>query len=312
MKCTSCEGISEKKKSGPQGKMCMYYIYIKKMPTSPSSLLQNVETSNWNTKLASKDAQENNIKLIRERENKHWEAKFGPKKWSTINDLHEVLFRIHCLLKAGISADEILVSFDFDGTLGARRSMKSMFLQKDNPVSHQDTYDQEMKSVQVLDKLNKLKIPYFVNIANDNPCRAMESMHEHRYEIGHDTKVEKQRSSMPISTILIEKHMENIGIEKAFSFHGKNLRQCGHVLSAGYDKHVPIDYVITNFNLSTKVIIHVDDGPINIQTVMERGFDQCVIGLYFPTIGATSFVKEPNEDEALDYMYENAARQCDA
>ena len=275
--------------------------------------LQNVKTYNWREELAFKDEQENYIKLIRERaNNKHWEAKIGPKKWSTINDLNEVLFRIHCLLKAGISADEILVSFDFDGTLGARRSIKSAFLPKDDPVSNHDTYDQEMKSVTVLDQLNKLNIPYFVNTAADNPCMAMESMHGHRYEIGRDTKVETRRSSMPISTILIEKHMENIGKEKAFSFHGKNLRQCGHVLSAGYDKHVPIDYIINNFNLSTKVIIHVDDGLINLQTVMERGFGQSVIGLYFPTIVGTTFGNEPNEDEALEYMYKNATRQCSA
>ena len=61
-----------------------------------------------------------------------------------------------------------------------------------------------MESVQVLDELNKLNIHYFVNKAADNPCRAMESIHDHKYEICHDdTKEQIQRSSIPISIVLI-------------------------------------------------------------------------------------------------------------
>ena len=86
--------------------------------------------------------------------------------------------------------------------------------------------------------------------------------------------------------------MENIDKKKAFLCHKKDLRQCGHILSAGYDKHFPIGDVITNFSLYTHVITHVDDELINLQTVMQRGFDQCIIGLYFPTVGDITFRNE--------------------
>ena len=66
---------------------------------------------------------------------------------------------------------------------------------------------------------------------------------------------------------------------------------------------VPIDYVIDTYQLPTKVIIHVDDGIINIQTVLSAGFTQDVIGMYFPTVEGTIIGEEPNADVAFDYLY---------
>ena len=85
--------------------------------------------------------------------------------------------------------------------------------------------------------------------------------------------------------------------------YGAALSRCGHSFSAEYEKHIPIDYVIETCKLPTKVIIHVDDGIINLQTVLAADFPQHVIGMYFPTIDGTIIGEEPNADGAFDYLY---------
>ena len=55
---------------------------------------------------------------------------------SSIMDTFEDLqFRISCILNSGTHPDQILVSFDFDGTLGARRTSLSKNKTKDDPVT---------------------------------------------------------------------------------------------------------------------------------------------------------------------------------
>lgn len=73
-------------------------------------------------------------------------------------------------------------------------------------------------------------------------------------------------------------------------------------MSATYEKHVPIDYVITNYVPAT-VIIHVDDGLVNLKTVLSAGFTQTVIGMYFPTVDGTIVGVEPSKEDALEYLY---------
>jgi hypothetical protein len=208
---------------------------------------------------------------------------------------NDLKFRVSCLLQTGhFTPNEILVSFDFDGTLGARRSQKSQFREKLDRLSIEDTHDQEKLSVDMMHDLNTRGIPYFVNTAAENPCRARESMNLHHAR------------QMPPSTVLLQHGLNHTTTPETIDHFGTRLKRCGHVLSAMYDKHVPIDYILHNLRLPTKVIIHVDDGIINLKTVLGAGFTQDVIGMYFPTIEGTIIGTEPNTDEAYQYLNSDA------
>jgi len=105
----------------------------------------------------------------------------GSKQWTTIADFSDLKNRIRCLLIQYTNPLSILVSFDFDGTLGARRSVVSSGQPKEHPLSRQDTFDQEMLSVDILQFLNAMGVPFFVNTAASNPCRAHEAMSQNHH-----------------------------------------------------------------------------------------------------------------------------------
>jgi hypothetical protein len=217
------------------------------------------------------------------------------KQWTTIAGFDDLKNRIQCLLRQYKDPLSLLVSFDFDGTLASRRSLLSSGEPKNNKLSKQDTFDQEILSVDVLNFLNMKGVPFFVNTAAENPCRAHEAMAANNY-------YEQTRPAMPMSSVLTQSGMSTTTRENLLHY-GARLSRCGHSFSAAYEKHIPIDYVIDTYKLPTKVIIHVDDGIINIQTVLAAGFSQHVIGMYFPTVEGTVFGDEPNEDFAFDYLY---------
>lgn len=221
--------------------------------------------------------------------NQHWSRyhhQNGLAQWSTIDSLDDIRFRISCLLGTGnIKRHEILVSFDFDGTLGGRRTHKTQWVAKSDPNAIEDTQNEERKSVQLLEELNTQGIPFFVNTAAPNPCRAHETM---------------QQTGMPES-VALNRYIKHSGSSEIEHF-GFRVKRCGHVFSSEYDKHVPIDYVIHTYNLPTKVIIHVDDGLVNIRTIVAANFKQDFIGMYFPTVEGTIIGDEPNVDESIDYL----------
>ena len=216
----------------------------------------------------------------------YWNPMNGTKKWITINDLNDVLFRVRCLLKAGVAAGNILVSFSLEGTFLSYKT---------------DNIDNDKKSI--LDYLNDLNIPYFVNTSDKNTCMVMKKMNPYYYHLGRDNN--KDQFQIPISKVL-EKRIFNEAQEKIFTYHGKQVMQCGHVFSADGGKHVPIDYIIKEFSLPTTVILHVDDTLRNLKSVMQRGFEQCVIGLHYTDV----LGKKTNDLDDLDYMYTHAIRQC--
>ena len=86
--------------------------------------------------------------------------------------------------------------------------------------------------------------------------------------------------------------------QESLLYRDVKIGRCGHVFSAMYDKHIPIDYVIDKYRLRTRVVIHVDDGLINLKTVMEDHLPQDVIGAYFPTVEGTIMGSEPDTDIA--------------
>ena len=172
--------------------------------------------------------------------------------------------------------------------------MQSSGLPKEDRRSKYDTWDQERRSVTILDTLNEMGIPFFINTAAPNPCGAYGSL-------GNFHNI---RGIMRPSVVLVRMGLSSDGREQIPHF-GTTINRCGHVLSAEYEKHVPIDYIITQYQLPTTIIIHVDDGLINLKTVLESGFTQDVIGLYFPTVDNTTIGDEPNKEEALSYLYSN-------
>jgi hypothetical protein len=202
-----------------------------------------------------------------------------------MDTFEDLQFRISCILNSGTYPDQILVSFDFDGTLGARRTSLSKNKTKDDKVTISDTHDEEKKSIAMLTYLNERNIPYIVNTAAENPCHAYDTM---------------QEKKMPMSTYF----GNTISLNKeSLLYRDVNLSRCGHVFSAEYDKHIPIDYVIDKYRLRTRVVIHVDDGLINLKTVMEDHLPQDVIGAYFPTVEGTIMGSEPDTDIASEYLY---------
>ena len=277
-------------------------------PPSPSS---STARGNWRKKQKESDLLEKELKFAKNSvNNAHWKPTedFHSLEWSTINDFSDLKFRISCLLESNIKPSELLISFDFDGTLGARRSKMSIGRDKTSIEAVQDTYIEEGKTVELLHNLNNLGIPFFVNTAAPNPCRARETMKKRQYRW---EDVDHYRPEMPMSSFLIEKGMEP-ELEKSVDYYGQKIKQCGHVLSALYEKHVPIDYIIDKFKLDTKVILHVDDGLINIKTVLDRGFKSNVIGMYFPTEEGTIIGYEPGFDMSYNHIkdYEVPARHC--
>ena len=258
------------------------------IPPPPPSPSPSQTVPSWRQKRdrQAKAERDENIRL-HNLNNQHWSRyrnKNGLIQWSTIDSLDDIRFRIACLLATGnIKPREILVSFDFDGTLGGRRTHKTQWVPKNDPSAIEDTHNEEEKSVQLLTELNRQKIPFFINTAAPNPCRAQETM---------------QQTGMPESVVM------NSYINKAAQIEhfGFRVKRCGHVFSAEYDKHVPIDYIIHTYSLPTKVIIHVDDGLVNIRTIVAADFKQNFIGMYFPTVEGTIIGSEPNVDESLEYL----------
>jgi hypothetical protein len=274
-----------------------HWISKYKMPPPTAPTLKSSSTSSWKEAQNASDSAEKRMKEAEEKHNaSHWEKDLpGMKQWTTITDFDDLKNRIHCLLRKYTDPLSLLISFDFDGTLGARRSMLSSGKTKDHKLSKQDTFDQEIQSVDVLNFLNTKGVPFFVNTAANNPCRAKEAMSSNDH-------YEQTRPAMPMSSVLIQAGMSTETREDLVHY-GVRFARCGHSFSAEYEKHVPIDYVIDTYKLPTKVIIHVDDGIINIQTVLAAGFTQHVIGMYFPTVEGTTIGEEPNKDAAFDYLY---------
>lgn len=272
-------------------------------PPPPPALSGSTRKINWRQKRQADDRKEQRLREETERANRaHWHRTGTTprsRKWSTIDELDDVKFRIVCLLESGLDPMQILVSFDFDGTLGARRTVESQGLSKTNPKSVRDTHREEAKSTDLLTHLNRLGIPYFVNTAANDPQHAYDTM----VSIG-----------MPFSDKICTKGTKTIQHKDYF---GYKINQCGSVFSAAYDKHVPIDFVIQTCKLDTKVVIHVDDGIVNIRTVIESNLQRDLIGMYFPTVEGTVIGSEPDKTSSFQYLYSDTtaatsleARRC--
>ena len=281
-------------------------------PAPPPSPNQSFG-KNWRKKQMERDLNEKEEKFKTDKVNdSHW-LPDSVKKWSTMKNFNDLMFRISCILKSGIKPCEMLISFDFDGTLGARRTEISSGKDKSSIVAIKDTFQEEQKTVDLLEDLNELGIPFFVNTAADNPCRARETMQKREYKWKDD--VVGHRSEMPISSFLLERGMQHdMKNSESIEHYGQKIKQCGHVFSSSYEKHVPIDYIIDFFKLGTKVILHVDDGLINIKTVIDRGFKAQVFGMYFPTAKNTIIGNEPGHKKAFEYLknLEIGSVNCDS
>jgi hypothetical protein len=276
------------------------------VPQPPPFVNPRPSKKDWKAALEREDKATRNKQEQDRKDNAvHWSyGTPGPKQWTNISGFDDLKNRIRCLLIEYQDPLSILVSFDFDGTLGARRSKVSIGYTKDDCLSRQDTFNQEMYSVDILKVLNDKGVPFFVNTAAANPRRAHEAMAENNH-------YERSRPEMPMSSVLHELGLCTQTEEKIVHY-GADILRCGHALSAGYDKNIPIDYVMCTCNLKPQVIIHVDDGIINLQTVLSAGFPQRVIGMYFPTIDGMIIGDEPNAESALEYLssYRENIRRC--
>lgn len=240
---------------------------------------------------------------LKKRYEEYWQPIHeGNTKWKTITELREVLHKVECLMDGGIEAKNILVSFDFDGTLAARGTVESAGLDRRSQEAKRVVYLEELKTIDVLNTLNDKNIPYFVNTANPSVCTARDDMEKHEFNFYGS----KHIRNMPFSKVLTKNELDRVKSKIRTEHMGKPLNICGNVLSARYGKEVPIDYVISHYKLPTKIIIHVDDGIINLKNVMERGFSQLVIGLYFPTVKGTAGGAEPDDKLAWDYLTQNS------
>ena len=165
-------------------------------------------------------------------------------------------------------------------------------------------------SITLLTFLNEKGIPFIINTTAENPCQAASTMAARTYR--SKDKRERTRMEVPSSTALLalsvlpyEKKMHH---PTEYSYRGTILRTCGHVLSAQYEKHVPIQYMIETYDLPTLAIIHVDDGFVNIRTVLDEGFEQHVFGLYYPTVIGTTVGAEPAHEDSLKHVSEHSTK----
>ena len=254
------------------------------MPPPPPSLPQTKQQYIRQDKTAEEKSRRSNEQYAIATEELR-RSKRGDRTWFTMDTFEDLQVRIECMLGSAIHTRQILVSFDFDGTLCARRTSLSKNKPKNDAVTVFDTEQEEEKSRAMLTYLNTHKIPYIINTAADNPSHANQTM------------IQKK---MPMS-IYFEKMM---GPDiQSIQYRNVKILRHGHVFSAGYDKHIPIDYVIQTYRLATRVVIHVDDGLINLKTVMEDHLEQNVVGAYFPTVEGTTIGNEPDTDIASDYLY---------
>jgi hypothetical protein len=81
-------------------------------------------------------------------------------------------------------------------------------------------------------------------------------------------------------------------------------------LSAGYEKHVAVDYIIEAYGLtSIKFIIHVDDSVVNVCSMLHSTCTQTILSLHFPSFAQRAFelaFPGVQRSSSTDY-YETAA-----
>jgi hypothetical protein len=188
-------------------------------------------------------------------------------------------------LQLSYAPDEILFSFDYDGTLNARAltAHTKGKTQKEKLAEYHDTNKQARD---FLAYLNEAGIPWFVNTAAENPSRPSEEMKMDAAEFG---KVRKECS--PYWTPL----PRNATYEDAES--GVVTKRDGCVLSSGYDKDATILQARKALRLPTKVTVHVDDGEINLYTLAanaELTRSQLTVLAHFPLVPGSFFGSEPS------------------
>lgn len=246
---------------------------------------------------------------------------FGTCAWITVQSLEQVKSLVRQLMQE--NGKDILLSFDFDGCLSGRRT-KRTYITPAGPTKTQaevrreqvermaDQLAQESLSVELLTWLNDQDIPYIINSAASNPCRPRSQMgaRNHQSQFPEEQDVARvQRAGMPCSTRVLrllnaESQTSDNPQAQQYQQGDALVQVCENcVFSAGYEKHAAILQAIEMFQWKPKVIVHVDDGAVNLETVIRQLCPAYrVIGVFYPTVEGTVMGDEPNQEESLAFL----------
>lgn len=235
----------------------------------------------------------------------------GKASWSTTHNFENVKLMVEKLKADGKKPEEMFFSFDFDGVLGGRRTILKP---KDQFERMRDVQAQEEKSAAILTYLNKEKIPFIVNTAASNPCRPrdgqMKAIDLEKSNEGDARYHGLRRSEMPCSDAF-KAARDASGGPASFSYPVKDdrnhvmVKQCDCAFSAEYDKDIALLHALNVGKLKPKVVVHIDDGAINIVTMLENLHSRFDIhGFYYPTVPGTTGGAEPMHHESLQILNE--------
>jgi len=172
--------------------------------------------------------------------------------------------------------DDIVVIFDYDQTLTQKDGVKGSARGGE-------------KSIRFLNWLNDNKIKWYVNTARGAGAVAAIATSMKNFKI-------------PFSPILIDQTQRvclspkpGVGfIGEQTKHDGVEIGMCNNIISAGYDKDISTDYILSKLKNKPKLLIFVDDNSTNILNLY-RYFDNK------PSIDFYGVIYEPYKDAEEDH-----------
>ncbi len=214
-----------------------------------------------------------------------------------IHSLQDVEDYVKNLIKSGYTPHDILLSFDFDGTLSERKEDKD-----------------HKKSSKLLMFLEEESIPYFVNTAAKSGTGEIHKTFVEGKKFGYQPKPQdfwkpKQQGEKECPYYLSKdtQHKNPFYIASQFKINmgGDDVQfyHCGLAFSAYYDKEKVITYVVSLLSHKPKVVIHVDDSSsmalgTYLMTNQQKEGNYQIISMYFPPLEKPKISGEPGQEEA--------------
>ena len=211
-------------------------------------------------------------------------------------------FRTHLMsvLAGGVASADILVSFDWDGTLNGGRVVEGKRVL--------GVRDGE-QTFELINYLNSNGIPYFINTAA-GPTRvavvrtAMLVAGMQERSGGPFVKRE-----LKCSTELSQGCNGDLGKAVTHRVGTSVIGQCDCVFSAEYEKTKVIEFVIEKFHPRPRVVIHVDDSALMVKEGFEV-FSSAPFefqGVFYPPLGVSAH-PEPGQEEAERFIDSHLGR----
>jgi hypothetical protein len=207
---------------------------------------------------------------------------------SSIIIIKSLIDIIEIIEKSGIEPKDIIVGFDFDGTLNlptidATRPILKRAALRDG----------------ALELLDYLKLKEMRSVIITAAYGAVDQIPITLGQMGIVFESSIFYNSFPNNS----KTKFGLKYEQTrfkFGDVDMNIRQCYGIVSAEsmYDKQISMEYILQRYNLNPKLIIYIDDGVVNVVTMYHHFThkDVPICVAYFPH---SKSHEEPNHEECL-------------